>query len=121
MKLEGRGYITKKEVEKRPKKDGSGEWEITNLVIQFEGYKDVKKTIAAKSFKSIDFEVGELVDIVANVESREFNGKYYTDVSIWDISSQNNGIKSNVEELPKTETGLVDLGLFESGDNDLPF
>jgi|TARA_B110000467_G_C18318262_1_gene483179 hypothetical protein len=57
--------------------------------------------------------VGQDVDVSFNVESREYNGKYYTDLQAWKIFG------SGGEKKAETTSGKPDDG-FHKG-SDLPF
>ena len=69
--------------------------------------------------------IGDMVVVSFNVESREFNGKWYTDVKAWKVEKQ--GVQSTQPEmpvgapeatqLPETFEMHTDEGL----QNDLPF
>lgn len=63
------------------------------------------------------------VNVSFNVESREYNGKWYTDLRVWkiDIGSQTGGLSAGGNIV---DAGLEPLSASDSegaGDNDLPF
>lgn len=68
--------------------------------------------------------IGDTVVVSFNIESREFNGKWYTDVKAWKIEKQ--GIQTEMPpsappqpatEMPPYEGTFTD----EGGSDDLPF
>jgi hypothetical protein len=72
---------------------------------------------------------GEPVTVFFDVESREFNGKYYTDVKAWRVDKTQGGIPENKPDTEmgfrpasKSEFGVPAPDFLESGDkDDLPF
>jgi len=61
------------------------------------------------------------VNVSFNVESREYNGKWYTDLRVWKIDMQN---QSAGQPVADNSTGLEPLSASDSeetGGNDLPF
>lgn len=66
--------------------------------------------------------IGDTVVMSFNVESREFNGKWYTDVKAWKIEKQ--GVESTAAPSPLPEMGAPDdFATFtdEGMNDDLPF
>lgn len=70
--------------------------------------------------------VGDMVKISFDINSREFNGRWYTDISAWKAEPANNGgaQEHTVAEMPggydtPTVPPAVDLG--SSDPEDLPF
>ncbi len=61
------------------------------------------------------FETGEILKISFNLESREFNERWYTDVRAWRIekSGQSNGNNAPMPAEP--------FDISEDGEDDLPF
>ena len=67
------------------------------------------------------FKPGDLVDVSFDVESREFNGRWYTDVKAWKMTSKGAGGGA-----PASNASYNDMpgGTFEASpasDDDLPF
>ena len=91
---------------------GGNEWKKRDVVItQFDEYaKDVCITaFGDKAVQSISrFIVGDTVDVKVNAESREFNGKYYTNLNGYWWANKN----SHNEESGEFVT---------SDENDMPF
>ena len=88
------------------------EWKKRDLVItQLDEYaKDVCITaFGDKAVQSISrFIVGDIVDVKVNVESREFNGKYYTNLNGYWWANKNSHNEESVD-------------FVTSDDKDLPF
>ena len=79
-----------------------GDWTKQDFVIETEG--DYPKKICINSFNNkVDlsaWKIGDVVTVSVNIESREYNGKWYTNVSAWKIDLVEAGGNS---ELPPSE------------------
>jgi hypothetical protein len=100
----------------------NGTWKKQEFILET-GDTYPKKVCIAVWGDKIDmgtFKTGDLVDVSFDVESREYNGRWYTDVKAWKMVSKKAG--GNV---PDNNTSYNDMpGTFEAspaGDDDLPF
>tara|TARA_R110001632_G_scaffold77797_2_gene175098 strand:+ start:593 stop:928 length:336 start_codon:yes stop_codon:yes gene_type:complete len=64
------------------------EFKKSQLVIKNnEGYNDAEKfiafTVLGKSIENFNHAVGDLITVFFDIESREYNGKYYTEAKAW--------------------------------------
>jgi hypothetical protein len=104
----------------------NGQWSKQDFVIETEEQFPRKVCFSAWGDKVLlvrALKPGSSVRISFNVESREFNGKWYTDLRVWKIESSEQASRSAIHE-PETGVGLEPLlpgETEESGDNDLPF
>ncbi len=105
----------------------NGTWKKQMIVIETDGGKYPKKvavTFWGDLVNSSSFVDGKDISVEFDVESREYNGKWYTDVKAWRInnsapaSSNNNNSKPLVNEAPAHN--LADVPA-EHIDDDLPF
>lgn len=67
-----------------------------------------------------NFAIGSTVKASINVESREFNGKWYTDVTVWRLDAEGASSSSSDGAYPPPPTDLPMPSDEPSGD-DLPF
>lgn len=73
-----------------------------------------------------NFSIGQLIKASVNVESREFNGKWYTDIKPWRfevVGSQSNGVPQALAESQYNDpmaSSESNMPIAEEGD-DLPF
>lgn len=88
------------------KKDG-GTWKKESFVV--ETVEQYPKKIQVFSFSNFDPQVNEIVEMYVNIESREYNGKWYTEVKV-------NRVKPKEY---KIHVQTVQDSIDE--DNDLPF
>jgi hypothetical protein len=65
-----------------------GQWRKQDIIIETEGQypKKVCVSIWGDKINEPHLEIGNILDISFELESREFNGKWYTDVKVWKIS-----------------------------------
>lgn len=121
--------ITGKLITKLPQQSGQGKngtWIKQDFIIETQEQFPKKVCISVWGDKSKDLDnvsVGETLKIGINVESREFNGKWYTDVKAWKIEKQGAVQRNESSAMPSDETlppFLDPTNTFEPTD-DLPF
>jgi len=121
--------LTAKLVQVLPVQSGmgkNGEWKRQNIIVETDGMYPKKVCITLWGDKVGDsmLQEGALLDISFDLESREFNGRWYTDVRAWKVelagsatnTGNNAGFSSTDDPTPAQP---VDFG-GDSGD-DLPF
>jgi len=117
-----------KVVQIQPEQGGQGKngpWRKRDFILEIPG-KYPKKVCITQWGDNIDQQsVQEGMDITASVDiqSREYNGNWFTDVKAWKIE-QGTG-QQNAAELPpappSTEGFEIDTTAFDDIDDDLPF
>jgi hypothetical protein len=67
----------------------NGEWKKQNIIVETDGQypKKICISIWGDKINSAQLQTGNLLTIDFDVESREFNGKWYTDVKAWKIET----------------------------------
>lgn len=103
------------------KKDGST-WHKSEFVIDIQGDSQYPKILSLTMFgeKSCP-RVGDNVKVSFDVESREYNGKYYTEAKCWKVETITQTATPSQPELP---TGSVKDQFMAYGgqvNDDLPF
>lgn len=106
--------ITGKIIELLPLQEGQGKngpWKKQEFIIETDGQYPKTVCIAAWGDKVDEFNIQEGVEttVSINVESREYNGKWYTDVKAWKMES------SSGVDIPPPEIHS------DGPDDDLPF
>ena len=84
--------FTAKLIKSLPLESGSGthgEWKKQDIIVETED-KYPKKICVSIYWDNIDkfksaLEIGNLLELRVNIESKEYNGKWYTNVKAWDI------------------------------------
>jgi hypothetical protein len=105
----------------------NGQWSKQDFVIETEEQFPRKVCFSAwgeklSMVKALKPEA--LVKVSFNVESREFNGKWYTDLRVWKIEPQDQAGRPAAQPGNFPDAGLEPLSAEDSegaADNDLPF
>jgi hypothetical protein len=97
------------EVQSGTSKSTNKEWKKLNFVIETQG--EYPKSVAFTVFggEKVDNFVkfnkaGQLVDVGFDAESREYKGRYYTDLNAWKVFA-NKGEATATAETPAADTG----------------
>jgi hypothetical protein len=104
----------------------NGQWSKQDFVLETEEQYPRKVCFSAwgdkvQMLKS--YTTGSYVKVSFNAESREFNGKWYTDLKVWKFESAGQPAASQAPE-KIAEFGLEPLSPIEANgamENDLPF
>lgn len=120
--------IVGKLIEKLEQQSGdgrNGRWVKQEFIVETEGQYPRKVCIALWGDKAKEIEniaIGTPIKASVNVESREFNGRWYTDVKAWRIETSSNASPTDVPDFPGLDELPPDLP-FDMGDNseDIPF
>ena len=119
--------IKGKLVQKLPVQTGqgkNGEWKRQEFIIEQEGSYSKKACISTWGDKvNVDaLAEGEYVNVFFDVESREFNGKWYTNLTAWKIESAV-ASQPSMPPTPPIESYNPDTDIppMRDGDGDMPF
>lgn len=96
----------------------NGEWKKQDIIVETDGQYPKKVCIAIWGDKINDQQlvVGNTLTIDFDVESREFSGRWYTDLKAWKVDTVIQGdVQSN------NLKGIESLDLDEKPDDVLPF
>ncbi|MEN9919715.1 MAG: hypothetical protein RL662_2151 [Bacteroidota bacterium] len=65
----------------------NGEWKKQDIVVETDGQYPKKVCISIWGDKASEsvLQIGNILDISFDVESREYNGRWYTDVKAWKV------------------------------------
>ena len=101
-----------------------GQWRKQEFILETQSQYPKKVCLSIWGDKIDQFGVneGDDVSVAVDLESREYNGRWYTDVKAWKIEVQGSGNSgSNNSGIP--EYAAPDFGPDDSKDNenDLPF
>ena len=112
--------LTAKLIQLLPLQTGTsknGQWKKQDIVVETEGQYPKKVCISIWGDK-IDvsaLQIGNTLQIDFDVESREYNGRWYTDLKAWKVDVVDGSQKSGMEEQ------YAGRDLSSPTDNDLPF
>lgn len=93
----------------------NGEWKKQDIIVETEGQypKKVCVSVWGDKINTNQLQPGKTLNISFDIESREYNGRWYTDVKAWKIDAAGNEVGAiNQEENLQTSA---------TGDDDLPF
>lgn len=102
----------------------NGQWKKQDFVLETDGTYPKKVCISVWGDK-IDTSIlkeGNLVNVSFDIESREYNGRWYTDVRAWKIDAQGGGgsqPQSYAQSAPSSGPSAIPAAL--EGEDDLPF
>ena len=123
MKLTVKGKVIKiLEVESGISKAGKS-WQKQQFVI--DNGEEYNSTLAIDVFGDKtqmlnSLSIGDDVTCECNIGSREYQGKYYHNVGLWNLTKENNEVRKKVE-MVKEKTGLITETIIPQDDDDLPF
>ena len=65
----------------------NGEWKKQEIIVETDGQypKKVCVSVWGDKLNNISLELGSYLNIEFDIESREFNGRWYTDVRAWKV------------------------------------
>ena len=94
-------------------------WSTQTIVVK-ETEETYPKTIAFDIFgedkiKEADLSMGDIIAVEANVESREWNGKYFTSIKSWKVTKEGGVPKSEPIIAPR------EVNNTEEENSELPF
>ena len=96
----------------------NGTWKKQEFILETPGQypKKVCLSLWGEKVDEIRLNVGEKITASINIESREYNGRWYTDVRAWKIAKGNGGGKNEAQ--PIDSSFKPDAS---NGSDDLPF
>ena len=118
--------VSGKIIEILPVKSGqsaSGEWRKQEYILETEAQYPKKVCFMAWGDKIDQFNLqqGEAVEVSIDLESREYNGRWYTDVKAWKVS-RNGSDADNSQSFGSQDSNappIADITAFDNGD--IPF
>ena len=116
--------ISGKVIQILPKQTGAGKngpWEKQDYVIEIQGTypKKVCFNLWGNKISQFDIKEGEFINIGLDIESREYQGRWYTDVRFWKIEGAASSQENFSQEAPSLNTNTEFSQ--ESFSDDLPF
>lgn len=114
--------LTAKLVQLLPLQTGNGkngQWKKQDIIVETEGTYPKKVCISIWGDKINDavLKTGSMLNISFDVESREYNGRWYTDVKAWKIEPA--GAAGTVDRIPEDDVHFEEGNMGDGGD--LPF
>lgn len=122
--------ITAKLIQILPVESGmgkNGEWKKQNIIVETDGMypKKICVTIWGDKANPSALQPGNMLTIDFDVESREFNGRWYTDVKAWKVEAAS---AASERQAPPTPPAFGDYAMPEpplepkaNWEDDMPF
>lgn len=97
----------------------NGQWKKQDVIVETEGQYPKKVCVSIWGDKADAnlLTVGNMLNISFDVESREFNGRWYTDVKAWKVEMAGDAAPSTASQ----ETAQPVFAPSAEGKDDLPF
>jgi hypothetical protein len=97
----------------------NGVWKKQEFIVETPGQypKKVCMSLWGEKVDEIKIAVNDTITASVNIESREYNGRWYTDVRAWKVIKQNNVSASSADAPLPQEPFIADAGATD----DLPF
>lgn len=114
--------LTGKIIELLPEQSGEsarGPWRKQQYILETEGQYPKKVCFMAWGDKvdELKLQMGETVVVSINLESREYNGRWYTDVKAWKVER---GTTTDHQESPAPQSEATKQ-VAQTFDEDIPF
>lgn len=120
--------LTAKLIQVLPMQTGmgkNGEWRKQNIILETDGMypKKVCITLWGDKINESVLQVGNILDVSFDIESREYNGNWYTDLRAWKVDPAGMGGQSPQAYGAPNQPAPAAPVDFTSGDDgdDLPF
>ena len=125
MKIEAK-LIEKKDIQTGQGKNG--EWKKQDIIVETKGEypKNICLTIWGNRINVEELVIGQEMIYHIDIESREYNGKWYTDVKAWKVEDESNFTTiqhqdGTIEKIDKNKLISVKSLSDESTNEDDPF
>jgi hypothetical protein len=113
--------LTAKLIQLLPLQTGTGkngEWKKLDIIVETDGEypKKVCVSIWGEKINESQLVVGNTLIMDLNIESKEFSGRWYTEIKAWkiEVANQNTPLVNNLDNIEP-------LDLSEEKDDGLPF
>ncbi len=96
----------------------NGEWKKQDIIVETDGRfpKKICISVWGDKINNSLLQIGNLLKVDFDIESREYNGKWYTDLRAWKLEV----VGANVP-VASPEITTTDLSTLNSDDDVLPF
>jgi len=115
--------ITAKLVQVLPLQTGigkNGEWKKQDIIVETDGQypKKICISVWGDKINNNQLQIGNVLKLDFDIESREFNGKWYTDLKAWKVEVANS---TTPNDSNTSDNDTIDEKPHEIDEDDLPF
>jgi hypothetical protein len=99
----------------------NGPWKKQEFIVETSGQypKKVCLSLWGDKINESALQLGNMLDIQFDVESREYNSRWYTECKAWKVEVAGGGQAAPIDAMPKSE--YTDLSQMPPAEDDLPF
>lgn len=100
-----------------------GEWRKQEFILETTGQypKNVCITLWGDKIDEVNLSEGDAINAHIDIESREYNGRWYTDVKAWKIDKQGGSPATGSDEYVPQENMTPPSAPLPDEEDDLPF
>lgn len=118
--------ISGKIVQKLPLVSGqgkNGEWRKQEYILMTNAQypKKICFSVWTEKIDQFNIQENEEYKVSIDIESREYNGRWYTDVRAWKVESNQNTSDSNAPSMEQTYDNPFSADVSSNMEDDLPF
>ncbi len=102
----------------------NGEWKKQEFIIETDDQfpKQVCMNMWGDKIDELkNLSIGQNIKASVNIESREFNGRWYTDIKVWKLDAAGAGVPSNNATPITSDPEFINNLVTENEGDDLPF
>jgi hypothetical protein len=100
----------------------NGQWKKQDFILETEGQvsRKINFSVWGEKIDQFNLKTGETITVFFDLESREYNGRWYTDAKAWKITKSENKSGNQSEEISGTGIPASD-DISQTMEDDLPF
>ena len=101
----------------------NGQWKKQDIIVETDGTypKKICISIWGDKIQESQLQVGGSLKIDFDVESREYNGRWYTDVKAWKVEPASGGASQPIDKSSETTYNDINSSMLNEPMDDLPF
>jgi hypothetical protein len=101
----------------------NGQWKKQDIIVETDGTypKKICVSIWGDKIQESQLQIGGSLKIDFDVESREYNGRWYTDVKAWKVEPVNGGGSQQIDRNADTSYSDINSNMLNEPMDDLPF
>lgn len=101
-----------------------GAWKKQDFILETTDQYPKKICIGCWNEKTDElrnYQPNDSLKVAVNIESREYNGRWYTDIKAWKIEGASAAAPTNTATTPKADDDITGVSFSSDEGDDLPF